>query len=539
MDNIKKICKIIILFLLVSNIVFAQNANGRLWDIAIYGSFNPIETTNGGIRIPNYNMVLQVDSDINFSATHLQYLRYSNGGDLNYISSNCILNSKNYYLCNSTDTDIVLNQAAICHAIYKCDSVFSPIDGKKYSFDGEVFNNFGARHLMVTRANNLIASGSRGFVNNPSSYNKAPIIFSIDTNLNVINSKVLYGFLGAAEFVVEADSGRFYAGLNLTTVGSCIMSFRENGQIDWIKSYIRPRGWMHEGLIVDGSLYVVGFTDSLNRSLGSSFPPWFDPALYLMKLDTSGSVIWCKTYDTPVGKGVAIYSASLRLSHDQKLVMTCMGAAQNNDATLLIKTDLNGDTLWTRFIGYPPTWSCYPKIAVLSNGDLLLKGFYYGGVWQFLAYLYRLPPDGISSCHQMQGVVLTGSLPVTDSLVTMTEVNNIHTQKPAYLVVDTPYVPLFVFDACLYLPVKENPMMTDESLINFYPNPSKGIFQYPNESKVPWTIRVYDAQGRKLETKENQTENPINLNLQSYSAGMYTIVMQYKSSIVTKKVMVE
>lgn len=82
-------------------------------------------------------------------------------------------------------------------------------------------------------------------------------------------------------------------------------------------------------------------------------------------------------------------------------------------------------------------------------------------------------------------------------------------------------------------------MMTDESLINFYPNPSKGIFQYPNESNVPWTIRVYDAQGRKLETKENQTENPISLNLQSYSAGMYTIVMQFNSSIVTRKVMVE
>ena len=537
MDNFKKICKAIVLFLLASNGVFAQNYKGKLWDYAIRGTYNPIEKLDGSISLPSFNIVFQMDSALNFNSSHPKYEQFFYEGDFFSISAYCTLNNRNYYFCTSVDT--VLNQAPICHSIYKCDSSFLPVDGKKYSFDGELYNNYGGRHLMATKSNNLIASGSRGFINNTSSYNTVPIIFSVDTNLNIINSKVLYSFLGAAEFVVEADSGRFYAGLNLTTVGSCIMSFRENGQVDWIKSYIRPRGWMHEGLMLNGSLYVVGFTDSLNISLGGSFPGWFDPAMYLMKLDTSGAVIWCKTYDTPVGKGVAIYSASLRLTHDQQLLMTCMGAAQNNDATLLVKTDLNGDTLWTRFMGYPPTWSCYPKTAVLKNGDLLLKGYYLGGIWQYLAYLYRLPPDGISSCHQMHGVVLTGSLPVTDSLVTMTEVNNIHTQKPAYLVVDTPYVPLFVFDACLYLPVKENPMMTDESLINFYPNPSKGIFQYPNESNVPWIIRVYDAQGRKLETKENQTENPISLNLQSYSAGMYTIVLQYKSSIVTKKVMVE
>lgn len=537
MDNFKKICKVVVFCLFVTNMVLAQNFHGKLWDYTIGRTFKPIERSDGSILLQSAQVVFQVDSDLNFNTSHIKFEQFDNSGDLVTITSNCELFSSKYFFC--TGIDSINNQNVSCLSIYKCDDNYIPIGGKKYSFDGEIYSSLGAQNIISSKSNHLIACGSRGFINNPVSSNSTPVIFKLDTNLNIINSKVLYGFLGAAEFVVEADSGHFYAGLNLTTVGSCIISFRENGQVDWIKSYMRPRGWIHEGLMVNGSLYVVGFTDSLNISLGGSFPGWFDPAMYLMKLDTSGSVVWCKTYDTPVGKGVAIYSASLRLTHDQKLVMTCMGAAQNNDATLLIKTDLNGDTLWTRFMGYAPTWSCYPKVAVLNNGDLLLKGYYYGGVWQYLAYLYRLPPDGISTCHQMQGVVLTGSLPVTDSLVTMTEVNNIHTQKPAYLVVDTPYVPLFVFDACLYLPVKENPMMVDESLINFYPNPSKGIFQYPNESNVPWTIQVYDAQGRKLVTQENQTENPISLNLQSYSAGMYTIVMQYKSSIVTKKVMVE
>jgi len=537
MDNFKKICKVVMFCLFVTNMVLAQNFHGKLWDYAIGSTFKPIEKADGSILLQSLQVVFQMDSDLNFNTSHIKFEQYNYAGDLVTIASNCVLKDRVYYFSNSRDS--VLNQQVVSHSIYKCDSSFLPLDGKKYSFDGEIFNNMGARHIIATRSNNLMASGNRGYINNTTPRNTVPVIFQVDTNLNLINSKVLYGFLGSAEFVVEADSGRFYAGLNLETVGSCIMSFRENGQVDWIKSYIRPRGWMHEGLMVDGSLYVVGFTDSLNRSLGSSFPAWFDPAMYLMKLDTSGAVVWCKTYDTPVGKGVAIYSASLRLTHDQQLLMTCMGAAQNNDATMLVKTDLNGDTIWTRFMGYPPTWSCYPKTAVLNNGDLLLRGYYYGGIWQYLAYLYRLPPDGISSCHQMQGVVLTGVLPVTDSLVTMTEVNNIHTQKPAYLVVDTPYVPLFVFDACLYLPVKENSIVTDESLINFYPNPSKGIFQYPNESNIPWNIRVYDAQGRKLETKANQTENPINLNLQIYSSGIYTIVLQYKSTIITKKVMLE
>lgn len=541
MDNIRKICKVVVFFCFIFSEGFAQNYNAKLWDYGIDGTFHPIEKSDGSLSIPAPLMVFQMDSDLNFQPNHPKYKPSGSGGDVSIILSNTVLRGKNYFISSSIDT-IGITPGIRCHAIYQCDSNFIPLKGKKYTFDSVTYSNSGNRFIMATKSNHLLACGGRGFQFNPALSNKTvPVIFETDTNLNLVNSKVLYDFYGSADFVLEGDSGRFYVGLNLDSVGSCIMSFRENGQVDWIKSYIRPRGWMHEGLIVDGSLYVVGFTDSLNIPLGGSLPFWFDPAMYLMKIDTaSGGVDWCKTFDTPVGKGVAMYSASLRLTHDHNLVMTCMaGASSNIASTLIIKTDLNGDTLWTRFMGYAPVWSCYPKTAVLNNGDLLVKGYYYGGIWQYLAYLYRLPPDGTSPCHQLQGTVLTGNLTVTDSLITMTEVNNVHTQKPAYLVADTPYVPLFVFDACMYLPVKENTMMHDESLTQYYPNPGKGEFNYPNPQNIPWTIQVYNAEGKKVLRLENQNSNPVQLNLQERGPGLYTITMQYKSAVITKKVMVE
>lgn len=539
MDNIRKICKAVAFCCFLISEVFAQNYNAKLWDYSVYGTFIPIEEPDGSVSLPSSNVIFQMDSALNFDPNHPLYEQFFKSGDFFSIAAYCSIDDKEYFFCTSIDT--IANLTGVCHSIYKCTRDFQPIIGRKFSFDGDIFNNYGGRCLIAAKSGHLIASGGRGFINDPSPGNKVPLIFSADTNLNLISSKIFYSYKGSVDFVLEGDSGRFYAGLNLDSVGSCIMSFRENGQVDWIKSYIRPRGWMHEGLIVDGSLYVVGFTDSLNIPLGGSLPGWFDPAMYLMKIDTAtGGVDWCKTFDTPVGKGVAMYSASLRLTHDNNLVMTCMaGASSNIASTLIIKTDLNGDTLWTRFMGYAPVWSCYPKTAVLNNGDLLVKGYFYGGIWQYLAYLYRLPPDGTSTCHQLQGTVITGNLAVTDSLITMTEVNNVHTQKPAYLVADTPYVPLFVFDACMYLPVKENTMMHDESHTQYYPNPGKGEFNYPNPQNTPWTIQVYNAEGKKVLRLENQNSNPVQLNLQERGPGLYTITMQYKSTVITKKVMVE
>lgn len=213
MDSIGKVCKIVVFFFFVISKVIAQNYNGKLWDNAVFGAYNPIEFYNGRINIPNDNRIIQTDSGLNFNANHIKYETFFNSGDLYQIISNCNCNNRNYYLCNSIDS--VFNQQVLCFAIYRVDSVFQPLSGKKYSFDGEVYNNFGARALAVTKSGSLIACGNRGFISNTYHRNTVPIVFVVDTILNLINSKVCSGFLGSIDFVVEGDSGRFYAGLNL------------------------------------------------------------------------------------------------------------------------------------------------------------------------------------------------------------------------------------------------------------------------------------------------------------------------------------
>ena len=134
----------------------------------------------------------------------------------------------------------------------------------------------------------------------------------------------------------------------------------------------------------DGGYIIAGKTESM---LG-----WYS-TIYLIRTDSNGIGLW----DHPVGRTYSSGS-SVRQTSDQGFIITGLiysGTPYCEDV-YLVKTDANGDTLWTRTYGgdYDDMGNC---IELTSDGGFIIAGYFDNyGVSMKDVYLIRLDSEGQS-----------------------------------------------------------------------------------------------------------------------------------------------
>lgn len=502
--------------------------------------FDMFENATGDFFVSNSDQLSKFHVD--FTLDTIFYKPYSYYTDFQGLKKIVKLNYR-YYLLGSCSDTFPGNIIGSGISLYKSDTMMNFIDGRKYQFDGSGYVKFGGKDILVTHSGHLLVGGRMGNMVYPYYVNDAyPLVFMTDTNLSVQFSQKLYGLKGCVDVVLEGDSGVFYAGVNLEQAGTCLMKFRENGQIDWIRSYIRPKSYLHDGRIgPDGNIYLLGFTDSVLMQVGSAPPTSFDPAVYLLKIDTGGVVQFCKTYDVASGPGVAINATNMEVTNDGNFVFTFQGTrSAGQDASIVVKSDWNGDTLWTRFIGKDNYWNWYPGIREFANGDLLLGGVSVGNFPNGspdAGFMFRLDSMGYMNCFNNTGSLVVGSMVVTDSLISLTS-SSLHSEKYSYYTLAAPTVGDWTRDACLYLNT-ELPQASKWMKEPPHPNPSKNKVRFNNASGVKWNIEVFDWDGRKIMDLPPQRDTEIMLDVSELPSGVYAVRFSNKDEVVTQKIVVQ
>jgi hypothetical protein len=137
------------------------------------------------------------------------------------------------------------------------------------------------------------------------------------------------------------------------------------GDTIWTKIY-DGRGWSDSGNSVqqttDGGYIIAGYTKPSVMGL---------PNVWLIKTDSSGDTLWTKTY----GGSLQEYGYSVQQTTDGGYIITgetYSFSAGSNDVYLL-KTDVSGDTLWTKTYGGIDTdvgWS----VQQTSEGGYIIAG---------------------------------------------------------------------------------------------------------------------------------------------------------------------
>ena len=255
----------------------------------------------------------------------------------------------------------------------------------------------------------------------------------------------------------------------------------------------------------------------------------------MMKLDTSGSVLWCKGYDS---------DNHWLMKQDSRVINTLDGnhliyatvITPYSYVPILIKTDLNGDTLWTGVHYASQYWYTTVNIIATSDGGYLLDGMRHAFSGGGGAFLYKTDSLGHTYCNELQEPIYVYNLFPTDSDFTLSYTTGGYG------------LPANINDAINSFPTVSTECITGISAspsggnFSLFPNPATGIVhifrQDPYLSNCYYSI--YNAQGRLLiQQKFSNGNEDTSVDLSKYGKGVYLIKVTDGEDVITRKVVLE
>jgi hypothetical protein len=174
--------------------------------------------------------------------------------------------------------------------------------------------------------------------------------------------------------------------IGLTTHDIWLIKLDDNGNDIWTKTYSTPGTNMGEDFTVtsDGGFIVVGRSD-----IGP-----YSANIAMLRLDTNGDTLWTKGFSGPVHD----WAGNVRETQDGGFVFTGHGSSfsTSNYDTYIVRTDAQGDTLWTRAFGSSDVGSHYSEgLICTDDGGFLIGGHTIGyGHPQWMGSLMKLDANG-------------------------------------------------------------------------------------------------------------------------------------------------
>jgi len=352
----------------------------------------------------------------------------------------------------------------------------------------------------------------------------------------------------------SADGGFVISGKTSTNatgfVDVMLLKTDPAGNLQWVKSFGRG-GWEEgESITVahDGNYLVCGATNSVGYG---------DYDILLMKFDTAGNYLWGKIYggqredasysvfeNTDGSILVSGYTNSMGYGHNLSAEYESDETMQRNypvpptvqgdDSTnvFLLKTNAEGDTLWTRAYGNARQDEAF-HFSPMPDGGYIIPGLsdsYVTGTDSMQMYLIRTDSLGFSGCHERSahpGVDTvtfpsqnlpfnqTSGIPVTNVTLTVQQWN------------------ISADNACLYTAVSA---ISAEASLSFFPNPFSNYISFTLQQNEPLEVSVFNLLGEIVFQKEMQaTEHQLDLSF--LPQGAYILRLKKDSQTFFNKIL--
>jgi hypothetical protein len=296
-----------------------------------------------------------------------------------------------------------------------------------------------------------------------------------------------YGGLGIDQgYSVQrtGDNGYIIAGYT-TSFGAgngdvYLIKTNDQGDTIWTRTYggVRADGGYTVQQTWDGGYIIGGFTFSFGPGTPDS------SNVYLIKTNAQGDTLWTKAYGASRGGAYAV-----RQTRDSGYIVAGFtGFAPFPRAIYLIKTDAQGDTTWTRTYG-PGCWA--RSLQQTPDGSYVLTGT------KFYAYLFKINALGDSLWWRTYG---EGSIWSDGECVQLT-------QDGGYIIAGAKNSSgladfyLIKTDANGSSGVEERSEVRDQGLgvrITAKPNPFTTFATLPGHEAERFSL--YDISGRKVGT---------------------------------------
>lgn len=180
-------------------------------------------------------------------------------------------------------------------------------------------------------------------------------------------------------FVVFGTTGSFGNGNS----DMYLIKIADDGQFLWSQTFGGPQVDQGKDIRVlpNGDLIMAGYTNSSGAG-------GYD--MLLIRTDADGNMLWEKTYgggDWDMAHKVEVYSDGFLLIGDT------YSYGEGNADMYVVRTDLNGDTIWTQTFGGPLEDRGH-GLEILPDGGAILCGGYSHSNLDMDAYFVRLDANG-------------------------------------------------------------------------------------------------------------------------------------------------
>jgi len=329
--------------------------------------------------------------------------------------------------------------------------------------------------VKQTADSGFILSGTQQVA---SFWDDAAVLIKTDRNGNLLWRK-LYGDNGEYSghgVEIASDNGFVVCGGYDTPdegSGSCIFKTNDQGALSWMKKIVIGNSTL--------SLYRIKRTPDSGYILCGNFfpgPVILSGDMFLVKTNINGIVQWTKQ----IGWENDDRGFSVDVTPDGGFIAcgSSEGFPTENKNLLLVRTDANGDTLWTRTFGGPYSDEG-SSVSCTADGGFIVAGstrsFGYGG-----SDVYLIKTDENGS--------ITGERPSIDFRVMI------------------------------------------------FPNPNEGVFRIRSGRNI-LRIELVDSRGvmilKKAEIKNNETV----VDIRDHSEGIYLLKLYTDSGFACKKIIVQ
>jgi hypothetical protein len=341
-----------------------------------------------------------------------------------------------------------------------------------------------------------------------------------------------FGHDGSFQFIRELPNGDLLAGINMNEAGAVVARMDADGNFIWCKSYIRPSGMVHDCIIEsDDSIIIVGATDSIaSTNTLIPLPPDYHPKLFMMKLNGMGEVQWCRGYDCAPNRWYSRRASRIVRTNDGNYAILANIGQENFNLEyrpLLMKTDINGDTLWTRSFGRNGARYATSDLLQYSDGGLIFNGAAYGNIGPMgvgsAYFIYKTDSLGVLPCHNQYHPITISELFPLDSAVTLTSTDGATMYEVTFS--DTTYAPITVYDGCTF--TTGIPSINERKPpMRIRPNPNTGRFtlEVPDPLMAESYYSVYDALGKLLYQRPLPAGATVEeIDLSRFGRGTYLI----------------
>jgi len=257
----------------------------------------------------------------------------------------------------------------------------------------------------------------------------------------------------------------------------------------------------------DGGYIVLGYTNSFGAG---------NDDMYLVKTDSAGDVLWSKTY----GGAVVDRGRFLHQTTDGGYIFTgwTYSFGMGNADIFYIKTDANGDTLWTKAIGGAPQDNARSVMQTSDGGYIISGGSDSFNSGTYDLFLIKTDSSGNSGCNHSSPPTVVSS-PTTQAVSIAISVS------AHFPVITSPSTILdhgaAVTVLCTGVGIKEMPASESFSM---YPNPSSGDFVISfNHTLTSGTLEVVNAIGQKIFSERISHASEMKISLENVYSGIYFV----------------